>query len=62
MNNYFSLAGLCIGIINLCLALLIAFFGKNKLHKIWSYVNYSISFWGFSMLIIGQQELPKWLI
>jgi len=59
MNNYFSLAGLCIGIINLCLALLIAFYGKNKLHKIWSYVNYSISFWGFSMLIIGAARTPE---
>jgi signal transduction histidine kinase len=53
MNNYFSLAGLCIGVINLCLALLITFFGKNKLHKVWSYVNYSISFWGFSMYVSG---------
>ncbi|MBF0503523.1 MAG: GAF domain-containing protein [Candidatus Omnitrophica bacterium] len=53
INNYFSIAGLCIGLINLGLALLISFFGKNKLHKVWSYVNYSISFWGFSMFVSG---------
>ena len=59
MNNYFSMAGLCIGIINMALALLISFFGKNKLHKVWSYVNYSISFWGLSMLIIGTARTPE---
>jgi len=53
MNNYFSIAGFCIGFINLCLALLISFLGKNKLHKVWSCVNYSISFWGFSMYVTG---------
>ncbi len=53
MINYFSIAGLFIGFINLSLALLISFFGKNTLHRIWSYVNYSISFWGFSMFISG---------
>ena len=43
----------------MALALLISFFGKNKLHKVWSYVNYSISFWGLSMLIIGTARTPE---
>lgn len=53
MINYFSISGLCIGLINLGLAILILFSGKSKLHKIWALVNFSISFWGFGMFISG---------
>lgn len=53
MFNYFSIAGLCIGLINLGLAILISLSAKTKLHRVWSFVNYSISLWGFGMFISG---------
>jgi len=53
MFNYFSISGLCIALINLGLALLITFFSKKKLHKIWSYVNYAISTFGLGIFISG---------
>lgn len=53
MLNYFSISGFFILVINLALAIIISLAGKLRIHRVWAFVNYSISFWGLGILISG---------
>lgn len=53
MFNYFSISGLFIGFINLTIAVLITISSRKRLHKVWAYVNYAISIFGFGIFISG---------
>ena len=52
--NLFSISGLSLGLTCMLLALIIARYGKTKLHRIWFFFNSSVAIWGFGCFIVGQ--------
>ena len=50
----FSIAGLTLGVTSFLVTLLIVFFGKTTLHKIWALFNIVVGLWGISAFFLGQ--------
>lgn len=51
--NVFALLGLLLGITCLFLSIVLAIYGKTKLHRIWTLFNLSAAIWGFGCFIVG---------
>ena len=57
--NPFFLSSLLFGITSLLLAIIVPFFGKKDVHKIWSFFNFLVAWWGFflaSLCIAGEDK------
>ena len=57
--NIFYLSGILIFITCVILAIIVLFFGKLKLHKIWVFLNIVTAIWGLGLFFVGRAGLDQ---
>ena len=50
--NPLFISSVLFGTTSLSLAIVVPFFGKKDIHKIWSFFNFLVAWWGFSLALI----------
>ena len=53
-----SLSGLFIAITTSVLLLILLFYGKTKLHRVWTFLNVAVFIWGVGTFLIGRASTP----
>lgn len=57
--NLFAFSGMLLGTTCLALVLIIAFYGKTRLHRVWLLFNVAVAIWGFGSFFIGIASNPS---
>ncbi len=57
--NLFAFSGILLGTTCLALVLIIALYGKTKLHRIWFFFNVAIAIWSLGSYFIGKSANPS---
>jgi len=57
--NLFAVSGLFIGITSAILLLILFFYGRTKLHRIWALFNLAVAVWGVGTYIAGKADDPQ---
>jgi signal transduction histidine kinase len=57
--SFLSISGILLSFTCLILAIIISYFGKQKIHKIYALLNICVAIWGVGLYFIGNRNLSK---